>query len=89
MTKTEAAEIIARTVVNNLVSTGQKDGRLTAQEVVAEWHAGHAGVWCQDVARTNGYECKDINRVVRAAKARIAEMQAAARDRAAVEALAR
>jgi hypothetical protein len=88
MTKTEAAAIIAREVVN-IALTGRTDGKAIAQEVVAEWHAGHRGVWCQDVARTNGYECKDIARVIRAAKTRAADLQAAARDKATAEALAR
>jgi protocatechuate 3,4-dioxygenase beta subunit len=88
MTKTEAADVIAREVVRVLL-TGRTDGRDVAQEIVAEWHAGHQGAYRQDVARTNGYECKDIARVTRAAKARIADLQAAARDRATAEALAR
>lgn len=88
MTKTEAAEIIAREVVA-IALTGRTDGKAIAQEVVAEWHAGHQGAYRAEVARTNGYECKDIARVIRAAKARIADLQSAARDRAAAEALAR
>ena len=89
MTKTEAAEIIAREVVAHLIATGGKDGKTVAQETVAEWHAGHRGAYRQDVARTNGFECKDIARVIRACKARIADLQTAARDWATVEALAR
>ncbi len=89
MTKTEAAEIIAREVVALAIANGNRDGKALAQEVVAEWHAGHSGAYRQDVAQTNGYECKDIARIVRACKARVADLQAAARDRATVEALAR
>lgn len=88
-TKAEATEVIAREVVFFLQRTGQKDGRAAAEAIVSEWHAGHRGAYCQQIAQINGYAAGDIARVIRACKARVAELNTAARDRARTKALAR
>lgn len=57
MTKTEAAAIIAREVVQALIrqhANGQKrlDGKLTALELLSEYGNGHNGAYLQEAATT-------------------------------------